>query len=142
MTRITQNIGQFLTLKNAIFSGIVPVMLALKELTAARKSRILKVDTSHKREFAQYLTPIEISRFMAQLSIKHWKKTNKAAMLDPGAGSGILSYCLTNDLLSKYPAMNVSLDAWEIDNTIIPELASTLQKINACQYCYSAYPYI
>ena len=73
-------------------------MNALKDLMVARKRRISKITSIHKERFAQYLTPIEIARFMAQLSEKYREKINSVFVLDPGAGSGILSYCLINEL--------------------------------------------
>jgi adenine-specific DNA-methyltransferase len=112
-------------------------MLALKELTVARENRILMMNSSHKEKYAQYLTPVEIARFMAKLSVKHWGKTKDASILDPGAGSGILSYCLINEIFSKNQNVNLSLDAWEMDNTIIPELIHTYQNITDKHLQYS-----
>jgi adenine-specific DNA-methyltransferase len=104
-------------------------MLALKELTVARKNRILRMNSSHKEKYAQYLTPVEIADFMSNLSVKHWNKSSSVSVLDPGAGSGILSYCLISEIFNKNQNVNVSLDVWEMDNTIIPELISTFKKI-------------
>jgi adenine-specific DNA-methyltransferase len=112
-------------------------MLALKELTISRKKRISRITSSHKEKFAQYLTPVEIANVMARLSTKHWKKSDRAFILDPGAGTGILFYCLINELYKKDNILNLSLDAWEIDDTIIPELIHTCQKIKKNSFKYS-----
>ena len=112
-------------------------MLALKDLAVARKRRISKTTSTHKEKFAQYLTPIEIARFMAQISLKYMEKTKPISVLDPGAGSGILSYCLVNELIKNNSALNLSLDAWEIDDTIIPELNKTYQNINGSAFQYN-----
>jgi len=114
-------------------------MLALQDLAIARKRRISKIATTHKEKFAQYLTPIEIARFMTQLSEKYWGKTGKASVLDPGAGSGILSYCLINELFRNNNNLILSLDAWEIDSSIIPELTQTYQNIRESQFQYNIY---
>jgi len=102
-------------------------MLAVKDIITARKRRISTVTTAHKEEFAQYLTPIEIAHFMTKLSIKYWKKASSASIIDPGAGTGILSYCLINELLRKNSSLALSIDAWEMDKSIIPELNRTYQ---------------
>ena len=112
-------------------------MLALKDLAIARKKRISKISSAHKQKFAQYLTPIEIAHFMTQLSINYWKKTENASILDPGAGSGILSYCLINELFKKNTFLNLSIDAWEIDDTIIHELTKTYQNIERTNFQYN-----
>jgi adenine-specific DNA-methyltransferase len=105
-------------------------MLALQELTVARNNRISKVNTSHKEKFAQYLTPIKIGRFMAQLCEEYWEKSDNVSVLDPDAGSGILSCYLIDELYKKNHAINLSLDAWKIDDTIISELFHTYEKLN------------
>jgi len=111
-------------------------MLASKDLAVARKRRISKIASSHKEKFAQYLTPIEIARFMAQLCVKYKDKNGNISILDPGAGSGILSYCLINELL-KGSIFNLSLEAWELDDTIIPELTRTYQQIKKDHFQYN-----
>jgi len=111
-------------------------MLALKDLAVARKRRISKISPTHKEKYAQYLTPIEIARFMAQLSVKYKGITENISVLDPGAGSGILSCCLIDELYKKGNILNLSLDAWEIDDTIIPELSRTYQNINKDRFQY------
>jgi adenine-specific DNA-methyltransferase len=112
-------------------------MLALKDLAVARKRRISKISTTHREKFAQYLTPIEIARFMAQLCLKYMKKTEYVSVLDPGAGSGILSCCLIDELYKKGNFLDISLDAWEIDDTIIPELTRTYKKMSIDNFQYN-----
>ena len=117
-------------------------MSALQNIVSARKRRISKISPIHKEKFAQYLTPIDIARFMTQLSIKYWEKTESSALaehvsiLDPGAGSGILSYCLVDGLYKKYKNLILSLDALEIDKTILSELNQTYQSIKEKQFQY------
>ncbi|MCL2761918.1 MAG: Eco57I restriction-modification methylase domain-containing protein [Treponema sp.] len=112
-------------------------MLAIKDIATARKRRISTVTTVHKEKFAQYLTPIEIARFMTKLSIKYWKKANFASIIDPGAGTGILSYCLINELLKKNSDLTLSIDAWEMDKSIIPELSKTFQNLEKSNLNYT-----
>jgi adenine-specific DNA-methyltransferase len=48
-------------------------------------------------------------------------------ILDPGAGSGILSCSLINELKSKNEKININADAYEIDNSILNELETSYQ---------------
>jgi adenine-specific DNA-methyltransferase len=98
-------------------------MLTLEEFASVRINRISSMESSHKVHFAQYLTPLEIACYMAQITMKYWKNAeNIAALLDPGAGSGILSCCLIDELSRKYQNMAFALDAYEIDQTILSDL--------------------
>jgi len=102
-------------------------MLALKELDTRRLTRISAIGDTHKEKFAQYLTPIEIASFMAKISMRYFKPNNEISVLDPGAGTGILSCSLVEELLKNgKPALQskpcINLDAYEIDASIINEL--------------------
>ena len=112
-------------------------MPALQDLAVARKRRISKIASVHKEKFTQYLTPIEIAHFMAQLSLKYWRKTDNVSILDPGAGSGILSCCLVSELLKDKKCLKTSLDALEIDKTIIPELVQNYKNIKEKHFHYN-----
>jgi adenine-specific DNA-methyltransferase len=109
-------------------------MLALQELAVTRQARISTVKASHKEEFAQYLTPLEIARYMAELTLRY-KETDMPqfgrpiVILDPGAGSGILAGSLVNFLQRKRQNIPLSLEAWEIDPTIFDTLDQTLNHL-------------
>jgi adenine-specific DNA-methyltransferase len=105
-------------------------MYALKELENKRLSRISSVSNIHKVEFAQYLTPIEIASFMAKITAKYSESKNKVNILDPGAGSGILSCSLINELKNSNGEIYINLDAYEIDNSILNELEQSYRIIN------------
>jgi adenine-specific DNA-methyltransferase len=104
-------------------------MDALKELDNKRLSRISAVSAMHKAKFAQYLTPIEIAAFMAEISVKYFELKDEITILDPGAGSGILSCLLINKLKNNNAEMHINLDAYEIDNSILNELKQSYQII-------------
>jgi adenine-specific DNA-methyltransferase len=105
-------------------------MYALKELDNKRLSRISSVSNIHKVKFAQYLTPIEIASFMAEMTSRYFKSKNIVNILDPGAGSGILSCVLVNQLRKNNIKAHINLDAYEIDNSILTELEQSYQIIN------------
>jgi len=96
-------------------------MLALKELDTRRIRRISSVGDTHKVKFAQYLTPVEIASFMAEITMRYFKPSNTVNVLDPGAGTGILSCSLVNELV-KHGKTKINLDALEIDTSILGEL--------------------
>ncbi|AEF87000.1 modification methylase PstI (Adenine-specificmethyltransferase PstI) (M.PstI) [Treponema primitia ZAS-2] len=109
-------------------------ILALQELAVTRQARISTVKASHKEEFAQYLTPFEIARYMAELTLRY-KRTDTPqfgrpiVILDPGAGSGILAGSLVNFLQRQHQNIPLSLEAWEIDPTIFDTLDQTLSHL-------------
>ena len=104
-------------------------MLALKELDKRRIRRISSVGETHKAKFAQYLTPVEIASFMAEITMRYFKPSNTIDVLDPGAGTGILSCSLVNELV-KYGKTIVNLDAFEIDTSIIGELKQSYKALS------------
>jgi adenine-specific DNA-methyltransferase len=105
-------------------------MLALKELDTRRVRRISSVGNTHKEKFAQYLTPIEIASFMAKITMRYFQPFNMVNVLDPGAGTGILSCALITELVRKHnPTIN--LDAYEIDNSILGELEHSYHAIKS-----------
>ena len=102
-------------------------MLALKELDTRRLTRISAVCSTHKERFAQYLTPIEIASFMAKITMRYFKPSDTVDILDPGAGTGILSCSLVYELTKHKKTglrgkPRITLDAFEIDTSIIVEL--------------------
>jgi adenine-specific DNA-methyltransferase len=104
-------------------------MYALNELENRRVTRISAVNRLHKEEFAQYLTPIEIASFMAKITTKYCMIKDTVNILDPGAGSGILSCSLISELKSKNAKISINVDAYEIDNSILNELETSYQMI-------------
>jgi adenine-specific DNA-methyltransferase len=105
-------------------------MFALKELDARRVRRISSIGNTHKEKFAQYLTPVEIASFMAKITMRYFQPANSVNVLDPGAGTGILSCALITELFRKRnPSIN--LDAYEIDNSILSELEHSYHAIKS-----------
>jgi len=96
-------------------------MLILKELDARRLNRISSVSNNHKEKFAQYLTPLEIASFMAKLTMRYFQTADVVNILDPGAGTGILSCSLITEL-NRRSNVNIFLDSYEIDKSILNEL--------------------
>lgn len=70
----------------------------------------------HKKEFGQYLTPLSVAQFMAQLSEVDGPEL--ICILDPGAGAGILSCSLLEELSKRKKIKKVFLEAYEVDELL------------------------
>ena len=101
-------------------------MLALKEFDTRRIKRISSVENTHKVKFAQYLTPVEIASFMAQITMRYFKPFSTVDILDPGAGTGILSCSLVNELslYSKLVRLSNLPDGTIILNLVPPPVTN------------------
>lgn len=77
-----------------------------------------------KKKYGQYITPSSVANFMAGLI--NPKKEN-IAILDPGAGAGVLSCALLEHISTlANPPKKIKLTAYEIDEKIIPYLKQAL----------------
>ena len=92
------------------------VRLALSAQTAA----------SRKAEFGQFLTPSPIAHFMASLFRTGSSQTCR--LLDPGAGIGTLSAAfLTRCVRGDLSFRRIAVDAFELDDRLLPHLHRTLE---------------
>lgn len=88
------------------------------------KERI-SINTSlvNKAEYSQYLTPVSVARFMANLFDENYNEDLK--ILDAGAGIGTLTATLV-ERLSKENVSNVNCTVVEIDNILSSRIRDTL----------------
>jgi adenine-specific DNA-methyltransferase len=83
-------------------------------------------DSAAKRRLGQYLTPAEIARRMASM-IPEAGQAVRAC--DPGAGSGILSLALVEELLARdTPPTEIDLTLYEVDDRIRGALEANLSE--------------
>lgn len=106
-------------------------MHTLKAIDAIRLTRMSSENRIHKEEFSQYLTPVEIASFMAKMTVRYCMKKDALNILDPGAGSGILSCSLINNLIEDDDKKTINLDAYEMDNSILNSLFQSYKTIEA-----------
>jgi len=104
-------------------------MTVSQSVEKSRSQRIFNVSNNHKSIYGQYLTPDSIATYMSNLLLDYSNNSNTIKILDPGAGQGILSITLIELIKSKRQNTEISLDAYEIDDSIIPELKHNLEKI-------------
>jgi adenine-specific DNA-methyltransferase len=105
-------------------------MVVAQVVEINREQRINKSSTHHKAIFGQYLTPYSIASFMADLCIRYGNIKQKINILDPGAGQGILAVSLIEKLRTIEEDISIYLDAYEIDDTILPDLSHHLEALS------------
>lgn len=81
-----------------------------------------------RKAYGQFFTSRETARFMAGLFCVPADKA-EIAILDPGAGSGILSAALIEQLQSARMLQKIYLTCYETDEKILPLLKSNLEWI-------------
>jgi adenine-specific DNA-methyltransferase len=104
-------------------------MLVAQSVENSRSQRIYKTSSEHKSLFGQYLTPDSIATYMSNLLLEYSDLSKDIKILDPGAGQGILSVSLIEKIKSKKQNISISLDAYEIDSSILDELNQNLIKL-------------
>ncbi|MGL4339519.1 MAG: Eco57I restriction-modification methylase domain-containing protein [Rhodoglobus sp.] len=93
---------------------------------AQRISALSCLDASAQSRLGQFFTPVAVAELIA--SIPLLPQTGTLRVLDPGAGSGILSAALVKRVLSESPGVSVELVAVECDSSVLPQLRATLQQ--------------
>lgn len=99
----------------------------IDSLEENKNNYIMEVSKNNRSEIAQFFTPKEIAKYMANLS-----ETNlsEVKILDPGAGLGILSLALILRIISNSPNIQkIQLDLYEIDNRVAEKLIITMEEI-------------
>lgn len=81
---------------------------------------------SHKAEHGQYLTPLPVARFMAAMFDS---PSPVARVLDPGAGSGILSCALCEALAETPGIRRIELVAYEAEKELAKILEGVLDNL-------------
>jgi len=82
-----------------------------------------------RKERGQYFTPPEVAHFMAGLAETNGRSTVK--ILDPGAGAGILSCAVCEELAQKQGVNEIELDTYEMDLRLVGILDRVLTHLAA-----------
>lgn len=89
-----------------------------KRIAASTKEFVDTLNRPEQKAIGQFTTPLAVADYMADRLLANWKPVNASApihILDPGAGTGVLGLALAEKLFSQYPAVQVSLTAYEND---------------------------
>ncbi|MDR1915879.1 MAG: N-6 DNA methylase [Synergistaceae bacterium] len=109
------------------------------EMVQERTQKYLQtVSKSERKEIGQFFTPASIADYMSKLAAF---KGDYVRVLDPGAGSGILSAALIDNLIGR-DVKRIEIDLYENNQSIIPLLESNLQYISEqLQSCGTIFDY-
>ncbi|MBE0470891.1 MAG: Eco57I restriction-modification methylase domain-containing protein [Methyloprofundus sp.] len=88
----------------------------------------LSLDKESQKQNSQYFTPLPIAKFLASLFVK---LKGNISLLDPGSGSGILSYAVVEESLCRRDAQLIELTTYDISPAPKPFLDKT------CRLCSS-----
>jgi len=111
--------------------GLVDI-LDLRRIEIASR---IAASPSRQANLGQFLTPAPIARFMAGMLSTNVREHIR--MLDPGAGTGILTVAAVAELIGRkkdHKPRSIKVAAWELDAEILPELRKSLQMCeNVCR---------
>ena len=103
-----------------------------KLLSLAERNRVAalsNLNPATQNSLGQFFTPARAAALIA--SMPHLPRLGTLRVLDPGAGSGMLSAALVSRVLNEAPDLDVHLVAVECDASVIPHLADTLEACKA-----------
>src|SRR5262245_21032537 len=89
-----------------------------------RSAALSSIDPAAQATLGQFFTPARAAALIA--SMPRLPQSGSIRVLDPGAGSGMLSAALVSRVLGEAPGLDVHLVAVERDASVMPHLADTL----------------
>mgnify|MGYP001758739878 FL=1 len=95
-----------------------------------RKRALGILDAENQASRGQYFTPLLAAQIIANLPRLPEEGTFR--ILDPGAGSGILSAAIAERIRREAPQLRFSIVAVENDEVLFPTLQETLNDIERC----------
>lgn len=107
-------------------------MSLLADATILRNEYLSLVASDVQEELGQYFTPHEVATLMAASFTL--PQTGTIRVLDPGAGSGILTAALVERVLTEAPHLGLEITAVEKDEQLIGPLTSTLEAIESAGF--------
>ena len=100
-----------------------------KTLFQKSQEFISSLPKEEKKELGQFTTSPETAKYMA--SMFSIPDSESISILDPGAGSGILSAAVIDRLLEQHTVKELHLTCYENDSKILPLLTSNIEEIVA-----------
>lgn len=87
------------------------------------------LDAGSRNALGQFFTPAAAAALIA--SLPRLPESGALRVLDPGAGSGMLSAALVDRVLAERPGLSLHLIAVECDELVMPHLRATLDACKA-----------
>lgn len=103
-------------------------MNLLRFAESERVAALKGLDARTQSELGQHFTPIAAAQLIA--SMPRLPASGTLRMLDPGAGSGVLTAALASRVLAEQPELSIEIVAVECDPVVLPNLQATL---SACE---------
>ncbi|MCQ9332953.1 Eco57I restriction-modification methylase domain-containing protein [Corynebacterium phoceense] len=103
-------------------------------LARTERRRIEALDSIGREKLdqsEQFFTPVEVAILMANMLITDKITSNTVRLLDPGAGSGILTAAAVSKIAEVAPDARIEVVAVEKDTIVLPQLTETLEDIVA-----------
>jgi len=92
----------------------------LEQAERERVAALGSLNSDTRSELGQYFTPATVANLIS--SMVFLPESGKIRILDPGAGSGILSAALVQRIVSERPDLHAEIVAIEKDPSVIPHL--------------------
>lgn len=89
-----------------------------------RSAALANLDQKRQNALGQFFTPARAASLIA--SMPRIPEEGHLRVLDPGAGSGMLTAALVQRVLTESPQLNLHIVAVECDSAVVPFLKSTL----------------
>lgn len=100
-------------------------MNILEKVIESTCKYIEKIPKEQRKQYGQFFTGKETAQFMAEI-LKIPENTDNISILDPGAGSGVLSAALIERLLTCDGIKSIHLTCYETDDNIVELLSENL----------------
>lgn len=100
-------------------------MNILEKVIESTCKYIEKMPKEQRKQYGQFFTGKETAQFMAEL-LTIPENTDNISILDPGAGSGVLSAALIERLLTFEGIKSIHLTCYETDANIVKLLSENL----------------
>lgn len=101
----------------------------INEIYRSTVNYIDTVSRDQRKKIGQFFTPVETAIFMA--SLFHVPDQGNLAILDPGAGSGILTAAVLDRLQDTQGIRSVTVTCYETNEDILPLLRENLELMKA-----------
>lgn len=102
-------------------------MSLIERAEARRRAALAGMDADDQATFGQYFTPYQAALIIAGLP--RVPETSVVRVLDPGAGSGMLTAALVDRIREARPDAAIHVTAIEIDQTLHATLRDTLDDV-------------
>ncbi|WP_404311525.1 Eco57I restriction-modification methylase domain-containing protein [Agrococcus terreus] len=104
-------------------------MNLLDRAEARRRDALAELNPDEQAAFGQYFTPVQAARIIAGLA--RLPVGESASILDPGAGTGILTAALVQRLREARPDLRIAIVAVELDTSLHAALRETLDDMES-----------